>query len=200
VTIIGAGIANSGPGSGPVDLVRCDSGATNYRQERYRAQASQTTETTIVRTGGATDGTTPISWKIVTNAFGVGNTFWPFPYEAMPMAIWNDTTATNRVVTVYGIWGGGAVPTNDQIWIEVEYAGSASTPIGTIATTTKADPLAAGSNVTSDGSTWGGSTTAFKLTTTLSSPQPAMKGPFYIVVKVAAQSQTFYIDPAPVLS
>jgi hypothetical protein len=179
-----------------LDLIRCDSGATNYRHERWRFEGTQTVETTIVRTGGATDGTTPISWKIVTNA----NSLWNYPYEAMPMAIWNDTTATNRVVTVYGITAAGGLPNTDDVWIEVEYPGSASSPLATIATTTKADTLAAGVAVASDGSTWGGGVTAFKLTTTLSTPQPQMKGPFLIVVKVAKPSTTFYIDPAAVLS
>jgi hypothetical protein len=184
------------PSSGTVDLIRCDSGATNYRHERYTAQGTQTVETTIVRTGGATDGTTPISWKIVTQS----TAWYLLGFDTMPMAIWNDTTATNRVVTVFGITAAGGLPNNDDIWIEIEYPGSATTPIGTIANTTKADTLASGVAVASDGSTWGGGATAFKLVATLSSPQTQMKGPFLIVVKVAKPSTTFYIDPAAVLS
>jgi hypothetical protein len=199
---LNAGVTVSGVPANPfgsvVDLVRCDSGATNYRHEHYEAGGSQVVETTIVRTGGATDGTTPISWKIVTTT--AGPSWGAFPFQSMPMAIWNDTTATNRVVTVYGITAAGGLPNNDDIWIEVEYPGSASTPIGTIATTTKADTFASGVAVASDGSTWGGGVTAFKLVATLSSPQTQMKGPFLIVVKVAKSSTTFYIDPAPVLS
>jgi hypothetical protein len=56
------------PGGTVVDLIRCDSGATNYRTERYRYEGTQTAETTIVRTGGASDGTTTLSQKIVTTA------------------------------------------------------------------------------------------------------------------------------------
>jgi hypothetical protein len=189
---------NAGIGT-MLDVIRCDSGATNYRHERWLPAGSHVIETTIVRTGGATDGTTPISWKIVTTGTII-NWNTPAVMECMPMAIWNDTTAATRTVTVFGIWGGGAVPNNDEIWIEVEYPGSSSTPIGTIATTTKSDPLATGSAVASDTSTWGGSTTAFKLVATLSSPQPAMKGPFLVTVKAARASSTYYIDPAPVLS
>lgn len=180
-----------------IDVINCDSGATNYRHERYQKAGSQVVETTIVRTGGASDGTTPISWKIVTSSAAA----WVHPFESMPMAIWNDTTAANRTVTVYGIWGGGAVPKNDDIWIEVTYPGSSATPLATInAANTKADILTTNADQGTDSSTWGGSTTAFKMSVTLSSPQPAMKGPFYITVKAAAASSTFYIDPKPVLT
>jgi hypothetical protein len=84
-----------------VNLIRCDSGGTNYRTERYRYEGTQTVETTIVRTGGASDGTTPLSWKIVTTA----NSKWVLPFEALPIAIWNDTTGSLVTVTVEGIWG-----------------------------------------------------------------------------------------------
>jgi hypothetical protein len=174
------------------DLIRVDSGATNYRAERYRYEGTQTIETTIVRTGGATDGTTPISWKLVTTA----NSKWITPFESQPISIWNDSTSS-VTVTIYGIWGGGAVPNNDDIWIEAEYLGSSATPMGSFATATKANNLATGSALTSDSSTWGGSTTKFKMSVTFT---PGMKGPINLVVKAAKVSSTFYIDPKPVLT
>lgn len=180
-----------------VYLIRSDSSGTNYRHEKYLYAGTQTVETTIVRTGGASDGTQALSWNITTNA----NSEWVLPFESMPLSIWNDVTGTNRVVTVYGIWGGGAVPKNDDIWMEVEYPGASGNPQGTIATITKISPLAANAALGTDGSTWGtGSTTAFKMVATLSSPQPAMKGPITIRIYAAKPSTTFYIDPLPVLS
>jgi hypothetical protein len=179
-----------------VSLINCDSGATNYRHEKYTYEGTQTVETTIVRTGGATNGTTPISWKIVTTA----NSKLAFPFESLPIAIWNDTTATTRTITLYGIWGGGAVPTNADIWFELNYMGSSATPISTFATCGVADVLASGTNLTTDTSTWGGSTTKFLMSVTLSSPQPNMKGPIYLTVKAAKISSTFYIDPKPVIT
>jgi len=170
-----------------VHLVRCDSGDTNYRQEKYLYTGTMTTETTIVRTGGASDGTTPIAWKIVTTA----NSRWVMPFECPPRAIWNDTTGS-RTVTIYGVWGGGAVPLNDDIWIEVFYLGTSGFPISSVATTTKADNLATGTNTTSDSSTWGGSTTKFKMSATFTANE---KGPIYVTVKAAKVSSTFYVDP-----
>lgn len=189
VTVAATPANHGGP---QTDLVRCDSGATNYRTERYRFEGTQTVETTIVRTGGASDGTTTIAHKIITTA----DSKWVLPFEALPIAIWNDSTAS-VTVTVYGIWGGGAVPNNDDIWMDVEYLGSALTPQGSFATSTKADNLATASALTTDTSTWGGSTTKFKMTATFT---PAQKGAIYIYIKAAAASSTFYIDPKPVLS
>lgn len=171
-----------------VDLIRCDNGATNYRTERYSYQGTQTVETTIVRTGGATDGTTTISWKLVTTA----NSRWVSPFNSMPIAIWNDTAGSPVTVTLYGVWGGGSVPNNDDIWIEAEYLGASGNPQGSFISASKADNLATGSALSSDGSTWGGSTTAFAMSVTFT---PQMKGPINIVVKAAKASTTFYVDP-----
>ena len=176
-----------------VDLIRCDSGATNYRTERYAFAGTLTTETTIVRSDGASDGTTPISWKIVTTA----NPEWFSPFEAYPISVWNETTGSPLTVTVEGVWGGGAVPLNDEIWMDVEYLGDALSPQGSFATTTKADILATGTNTTASSETWGGSTTPFKLAVSVT---PQMKGPITVYVRAAKVSSIFYIDPKITLS
>ena len=178
------------------NVINCDSTTTNYRHEKYMYEGTQTIETTIVRTGGATNGTTPIAWKIVT---GVGCVF-TLPFISLPISAWNDTAASSRTITLYGIWGGGAVPTNADIWFEVNFMGSSATPIGSFATCGLANVLAAETNLTTDSSTWGGSTTKFKMSVTLSAPQPSMKGPIYITIKAAKVSSTFYIDPKPVIT
>ncbi len=170
------------------DLIRCDSGATNYKAARYRYEGTETTETTIVRTGGATDGTQSQSRKIITTA----NAKWVRPFEAMPITIWNESTSS-MTVTVEGIWGGGAVPNNDDIWMDVEYLGAAGSPLGSFNSGTKANNLASGAAQTSSASAWGGSTTAFKMVS--SSFTPALKGPITVYIKAAAASATFYIDP-----
>lgn len=197
---LGASVTKSGTPNTKnqkVYFVNNDSSGTNYTHEQYAYTGSHIVETTIVRTGGATDGITPISWKITTTA----NSKAQFPFEAMPMFVRNTTTASNVTVTVYGIWGGGAVPNNDDIWIEVSYMGSGSTPVATIdKSNAPATVLTANAAQTSDASSWGGSTTAFKMVVTLSSPQPALSGPIYVTVKAAKASSTFYIDPKIVLS
>jgi hypothetical protein len=171
-------------------LARCDSGATNYRNEAEDYLGAQTIETTIVRTGGASDGTTSIAWKLVSTTAR-----FSAPFESLPIAIWN-STAGSVTVTAYGIWGGGAVPDNDDIWMEVTYLDDSGFPVASVASTAKADILATATSHTADGSTWGGSTTAFKMATTIT---PALVGTMFIRFKVGG-SNTFYMDPKIELS
>jgi hypothetical protein len=176
------------PGAAETNLIRCDSGDTNYRHERYRYEGTQTVETTIVRTGGASDGTTPISWKIITTA----NSERTQPFECLPISIWNETVGSPITLTVQGIWGGGAVPTSAEIWMDVEYLGTSGFPLGSFASSGPADQLASGTNLGAGSGTWGGSTTKFKLEKQIT---PAEKGPITVYINAAAASSTFYIDP-----
>lgn len=179
-------------------VICCDSGATSYRTEQYLFEGTQTIETTIIRTGGATDGTTPISWKIVSTA----SSKWVDPYISLPITIWNDSTSAITTLTIYGTTTGGGVSNNDDIWVEVEYLGSASTPQGSFITTTKADNLAASTttNNSSDASTWGGGGAGNGFKMVVPSFTPGMKGPLNITIKVAKASSTYYIDPRPSIS
>jgi hypothetical protein len=185
-----------------IQQVRSDSGATAYKSARYVYEGTETTETSITRVGGAADPTGQAqSRKIVTTA----NSQWLRPFKAEPYAIWNPTTGANVTVTVYGTINAGALPNNDDIWLEVEYLGSSTFPLGTIVTTTKSNVLAANAAVASDSSTWNGGGsgagwTPFKLTITLSSPQPGMAGYLHARVRAAKPSTTFYIDPKVVLT
>lgn len=183
-------------------LVRCDSGATGYKSARYNYEGTETTETAITRVGGSIDPNGQAqSRKLVTTA----NVLWQRPFKAEPYAIWNDRTAANVVVTVYGTINAGSLPNNDDIWMDVEYLGSSATPLGTIVNTTLANLLSADAPVASDASVWNGGGSGagwspFKLTKTLSSPQPGMAGYIHVRVRAAKPSTTFYIDPTVVLS
>jgi len=194
---LGASVAVSGgttsTNNWQVVLVNGDSSGTNYRYEKYMYCGTETTETTIIRTGGASNGTNTYARKIVTNS----SANWQFPFESEPIAIWNDTTGSSKTITVYGIWGGAAVPNNDELWMNVSYMGSSATPVSSVVTTTKADVLASGSALSSDTSTWGGSTTKFKMTATVT---PQMKGPLLVTIKAAKASSTFYYDPLLVVA
>jgi hypothetical protein len=185
-----------------IQMVRSDSGATGYKSARYQYEGAETTETAITRVGGASDPTGQAqSRKIVTTA----NSQWLRPFKAEPYAIWNPTTGANVTVTVCGTVNAGALPNNDDIWLEVEYLGSSGSPLGTIVTTTKANLLTANAAIASDGSTWNGGGSGagwspFKLTATLSSPQPGMAGYLHARVRAAKPSTTYYIDPKIILT
>ena len=181
-----------GPGASEMDFIR--TGATgNYTVRRHRMFGLLTEETTIVRSGGASDGTTALAWKIVTTS----ECNYSLPFECPPIAIWNDTTGSAVTATVEGIWGGGAVPNDDDIWLEVEYLGDASSPQGSFVNDGKADLLATAAAQTASSETWGGSTTKFKLGVSFT---PQQKGWIYAWVKCAKASSTFYIDPLVTLT
>jgi hypothetical protein len=180
---LGASVTVSGtptaPSSMRTDLIRGDSSGTNYRTERYRYEGTQTAETTIVRTGGASDGTTSLTWNLTTTA----NSKWAVPFEAIPISIWNDSTSAITTLTIYGTTTGGGVPNDDDIWIDVEYLGAAGNPQGSFKTSTKADTLAAAAatNNSADGSTWGGSGAGNGFKIVCPSFTPAQKGPINIM-------------------
>ena len=182
-----------GPGTAKIDFIRCGAAAVNYAFHHQGYTGALTEETTIVRTGGASDGATPLSWGVVTTA----NCTYSLPYECPPIAVWNDTTGSAVTATVEGIWGGGAVPLNSECLLEVTYLGDASSPMGSFVHDGPVDLLTTATNQTSSSETWGGSTTAFKMSVTFT---PQQKGWIYARVKCAKASSTFYIDPLVKLS
>lgn len=144
VAMLAAGATSFGMAR--VRLANCDSGATNYRQEFHCFEGALTQETTIVRTGGASNGATALSWKLVTRS----TARWQTPLTSFPIGIWDTVTATNREVALYGVWNAAALPNDEDVWIDVEYPGDASFPQASFKNDTKANILTAGAAQTAD--------------------------------------------------
>jgi hypothetical protein len=139
------------------DFINCAATGVNYFQQRYSYQGSLTQSSAVYRSGGASDGTTPLSWDIATAA----GSKWIAPFESFKIGEWNTLTGSTRTVTVYGLVNAAAIPNNDQIWLECEYFGSASSPLASFANNTKANNLAIGTALISDStSNWGAGLTA----------------------------------------
>jgi len=133
-----------------------DSAGTNYRNERYTSCGVQTSETVVVRTGGASDGTTSVAYKITTSAANK----WIMPFDAIPIAIWNGITASDVTATLEGVWNAAALPNNDDIWFDLGYMGSASSPQATFKTSSKATNLSTGAALTASTEAWDSLVTA----------------------------------------
>ena len=179
-----------GPGSPEVRAVNCDSADTNYRYYRGVYQGLITQETTIVRTGGASDGTTPVSRKMVSSA---GSKFYS-PLESDPMVVWNETlgelTATVEVVT------DGVTLTDAEAWLEVEYLGTSGYPLALTASDRAASIVATPANQAASSETWTTTGLASPVTQKLSATfTPAEKGPVAVRVMLAKASTTMYFDP-----
>jgi hypothetical protein len=168
------------PGNDEAHFVNCDSAATNYRNEKWAYQGTLTTSggasnnvgDGVYHTNGATDGVTPVSWKMATTA----NCLWSYAFQSFPVTAWNTSAGSigSQTVTAYGIAATATVPNNDQFWIDIEYMGTVGGPLTNLATGTKASILATGAAQTADTSVWSAparqNTTAYVVGNAISVP------------------------------
>jgi hypothetical protein len=188
VAITTGSIAN--PGAFRIQAVNNDSADTNIRYYKQDYQGTITQESTIVRTGGASDGTTPISRKMVTTA----NSKFYSPLVSDPIDVWNETlsalTATVEVVT------DNVTLTDAEAWLEVEYLGTSGFPISTLAHDRASNILSTPANQTSSAVAWTttglGTPVTQKLSVTFT---PAEKGWIRFRVHLAKASTTMYFCP-----
>ena len=185
--------ATSTTGSSRVEFIDCDSGNSNYKNVLIDRCGRMDDEGTIVRTGGASDGTRTLSHKIVPNAT---NAKWSSPFLSKPIVFWNESLSA-ITITVQGIWSGGARPFNDDIWLEAYYSNDATSPILTPVSTGLASILATHTQYAAGSGTWGGSTTPFQMV--IGPITPLAKGPITLNIK-AVTTGTYYIDPKPIIT
>lgn len=180
-----------------VRVIGSHSSGNVERNEIHDYFGSLTTETTIIRTAGATDGTTAYSWKIATSA----NTKRTFPFETFEGVVWNADTGSSKTLTVHVVTDNVTL-TDAEIWLEDEYLGSSATPVTSKVDDASATVLTAGANQTSDSSeawTTTGLTTPVKQKLEVSFT-PQMVGAIRWKVKVAKASTTVYVCPKAELS
>ncbi len=180
----------SGLGYCVVRLVNCDSADTNYRYYKESYEGSISQETTIIRSGGATNGTTPISFKMISLA----NTRFYSPLYSHWMLFWNNS-AGSKTVTI-PVLTDNVTLKDTEAWVEVEYLGTSGFPLGLFSSDAAADVLNAGANQTTDAtSTWisaPGTPVQQSLSTTFTTTS---KGIYRARVCLAKASTTMYFDP-----
>lgn len=187
----------AGQGGSTVELINSDSSATNYRYQKTNFAGTITQETTIVRTGGASNGTTSLSRKMVSSA----NASFYYPLALGPIAVWNDNSGASKTVTIEVI-SDNVTFTDAELGVQVEYPGDASSPetafINDLITN-----IVAGTptNQASSSATW----TTTGLTTPVKQKlevtfTPQLKGLFYVTILLAKASSTLYVDPLVTIS
>lgn len=179
-----------------VIATNCDGADTNYRYEAYKLSiGSVRSETTVVRTGGATDGTTPASRKMATLA----GSSYAAPLVGSESVLWNETIGTPVTATIE-VLTDGVTLTDAECWLEVQYLGTSGFPLGASASD-QAALLATPVAQTASTATWTttGITTPVKqkLHVTFT---PQEKGFVQAVVKLAKPSTTVYVCPKLELS
>jgi hypothetical protein len=178
------------------EMYNCDGADTNYRLWVEDYAGSVKSETTIVRTGGASDGTTPISWRMNSGS----NAEYPVISLASPeMVKWDDTPGakTVSVEIVHDSQGAGTGSDlqNDEIWLEVQYLGTDSRPLGSFTSSAKV-MLGTATDYTNSAETWTttGLTTPVKQILSVSFTT-AEKGFIHAKVYLGKASKTVYVDP-----
>lgn len=176
-----------------ISMYNCDDGDTNYRLWIEAYAGSIKHETTLVRTGGASDGTTGLSWKLESNANANEHVS---TLETDEIVRWNETVGTAITATVEILHDSVTDLQDDEIWMEVQYLGTSGFPLGLSIDDKRADILTAAANQTTSTEAW--TTTGMtnpnkqKLSVTFT---PQEKGYIHAKVHVGKVSYTVYVCP-----
>lgn len=180
-----------------IEMINCAGGSTNYAYWRQMLCGAVIHETTVVRTGGASDGVTTLSWKMTSNA----NANYPMlGLESEDLLAYVDTTGSPITATIEIVTDNVTLKDNEA-WLELMYLGSSGTPLGSFVSDVKADFAATAANQDSSSVTWTttGLTTPVKqkLVVTFT---PQMVGFIVGRVVLAKASTTMYVDPKLILT
>lgn len=190
-------------GQFPIEFINCsNSGSVNYDLHVYMGPATNTTgnllidETVIVQTGGASDGTTSLSYKVTVDV----NTSSAYTrsYATPWTVIDNTATGASKTLTVEMITDNWTT-SNYDCWLEVEYYGASSPPFSSFSSGRKMPDGSAATNNTTSSATWTttglGTPVKQKLTATFT---PQLAGSIRWRIGFAcnnASQKTFYYDP-----
>jgi len=173
----------------------CSAGTANYKMAVYDFAGTVVDETARVRTGGASDGTTPIAWKMVSTA---NNCF--FALRTPQIATWIDETGVEKTLTVEILHDSVTALKDDEVWLEAVVLTNANYPQALIVTD-RGVPVLGGTAQTSSSETW--------YTVGMANPNrqklsvvvtPQMKGFVTAKVYFAKPNYTVYVDPKIVVS
>lgn len=192
-------LIGSTPGAASrVEMWNCSAGDVNYAMWIEDFFGTIKHETTLVRTGGASDGSTTISWKMATTA----NAEYPLMLlYSPPIYVYNTTTGSSKTLTVEILHDSVTALTDAEIWLEVEYQGTSGFPLALFVDDAKSDVIASAADQTSSSETW--TTTGMtnpnkqKLSVTFT---PQEIGVYICRVCVAKASYTVYVDPLVTVS
>lgn len=179
------------PRQGKVILHHCSSENKTYDFKEVSYEGTCEDEATVVRTGGASDGTTTQAIKMASTA----NTLEQInPLESPPINGWTDSTS-EKTFTIEFVHDSATALQNDEIWMELEYPANNSDGLGAIATS-RCAILGSPADTTDSSETW--------TTTGLTNPNtrklsvtctPGKAGPITARVYLGKASTTVYVDP-----
>lgn len=180
-----------------IDQIVTDSTTTNYLQQRNTYQGVLTADTTHYN--NATDGTTAISWKVITTANAKPAT----PFECFQIVQWvaAGTYANSKVFISSAT---ASLKTND-VWVDVQYLGSSyalgspATSFGAGSGTATLPQIPGGTTpgtLAASSPAWGTSGLGNDYQLAIPSFTTSAAGYVRFTVRVGKASLTVYIDPA----
>lgn len=176
-------------GGARVDMIISDDGSANYKHERHWFEGDLTTETTIVKSSGSSDGTTAFSWKVVTTSKAT----YGHPFRCFTRSVWNDDVGVLKTLELE-VLNDGTTLKDIDIGVIVEYLGDAASPTASFVSSVP-NVLATGTNLTTSSASWTTSGIAspvkqkFSVTFT-----PQMAGMIRYTVVCLKPSKTFYVN------
>jgi hypothetical protein len=181
---------NPGPGGPDIRFDNCASDDTNFRMRRYQFGGTITESTTTYRNGGASDGTTRLSWRMVSAAA----VRYTFPWYSPEIVVWVENIGpTNFCVEILT---DGVSLTNGEIWYEILCLATSGSSLGVYTDTRKASVLATAAPIDDTDQTWTttvGTPTKMRISQTVIIQE---KGPAYLRIALARPSTEVFIDPA----
>lgn len=184
---------------GRVVMKNGDSGDTNYRLWVADYYGSIRDDTGVNRSGGFSDGTTPLSWKMVSNASaGFPNATLVSP----EIYVWNSSLGVGKTLEIEIVHDSATALTDAEIWVSLEYLGTSGFPIGSQVTDRVSTVIATPANQTTSSVTWngtGGFTNVNKQKLSVSFTAQEV-GDVIARVHLAKASKTVYVCPKPTIS
>jgi len=175
------------------EMIACGNTGVNYKYRKKTNGGEVFDETTLVRTDGASNGTTPISYKCVSTSLAR----FPGVYVEGPELVkWNETVGTPFDVTVELLHDSVTALTNKEVFIEVQYFSEAGSPLGGKVYTHPIDFMATAAAIPSSSKVW--TTTGMTNPNTqaiTASITPQQAGYVHVRVFVTKPSYTVYFCP-----
>jgi hypothetical protein len=136
----------------------------------------------VARDGGASDGVTAYSMRLVAQTGTVPTLYSPWRSEAISKRI--NATGSPVTLTIHLLHKESSAFTDALVWAELEALESSASPVSTHRTTRAASPLSAGSTLSASTETWEAGTAAARANSTAYTVGD--------IIKVAAGPGTLY--------
>lgn len=176
------------------------SNTTSTHQYEAYGDVTRSVSTAVYRDGGAESaGLVPLSWSLDSNV-GSNHLSYYFPQSTPEITFWNESVGSSITATIEIVTDDNITLKNDEIWVEVEYYGSAT---GTNSSFIDNKMVLLGTPANQPSSSVDWTTTGMtnpikqKLSVTFT---PQLKGIISARVYLARNSTLVYVDPKIVIT